>query len=146
MATPANRLGSAARYKIEIDGFPTIYADNADLPEATAKPHSYQAGNELVPRFGPATYTVGEFVFRHATALGNVDVLMAQWFKDFHRGAQGKKNARCIFYGPDRRTPLRTYEMLDCFPTAVKPEEHAGDSEETSRFSFTLQPEDFNLV
>lgn len=136
----------ASKFRVEIDGFPTIYATQADLPEKRAELHRHQPGNQRSPEYGPSSVTVGEFTFRHATGHGNVDLLMMRWFDNFHSGLEGKRNARCVIYDAAGRTPVRTWEMLNCCPTMVRPENHAGNSNDVSEFSFTLQPEDARLI
>jgi hypothetical protein len=36
--------------------------------------------------------------------------------------------------------------MDNCLPTQIKPGDHSGDGNDTSDFSFTLQPENARLV
>lgn len=137
---------SAAKYRVEIDGMPVIYATNAELPEKRANLHTHQPGNQLSATHGSATIQFGEFTFRHATGDGEVDRRMDRWFEDFHAGRDAKRNARLVIFDRTGRTPLRTWEMIDCLPVMVKPEDHAGDSDRTSEFSFTLQPESARLA
>lgn len=147
MATPQSRITSSNRYRVEIDGFPVIYATNADIPEKRANLHTHQAGNQRNPEYGPSTYTVGEFTFRHATAKGNIDVLLDDWFNRVHRlGIDDKRNARVVIYDHSGRTPLRTWALRNCCPSNIKAGDHAGDSNDTSDFSFSLQPEDADLL
>lgn len=147
MSTPFSRLTSANRYKVEIDGFPSIHATSADIPEVTANLHTHQAGNQRSPTYGPAHFSVGEFTFRHATAQGNVDVLLMDWWRRVNRlGLVEKRNARVVIFDHTGRTPVRTWLLRDCLPKNVKAGDHAGDSDATSDFSFTLQPEDAELL
>lgn len=138
---------SANRYRVEIDGFPQIFATNADIPEKRANLHTHQAGNQRNPDYGASTYNVGEFTFRQATAKGNLEVLMDDWFNRVHRvGIEDKRNARVVIFDHTGRTPLRTWQLSNCLITQIKPGDHAGDSNDTSEFSFTLQPEDADLI
>ncbi|HEY9286264.1 MAG TPA: phage tail protein [Pyrinomonadaceae bacterium] len=147
MSTPARRFTSANRYKVEIDGFPAIFATSASIPETTGTLHKHQAGNETAPTFGPATWEVGEFSFRHATAQGNVDVQLSEWFLRVHeQGVVDKRNARLVIYSHDGRTPLRTWQLNNCLPTSIKPEDHEGESDRTSEFTFAIKPERFRLL
>jgi hypothetical protein len=36
--------------------------------------------------------------------------------------------------------------MIGCLPTSIKPEDHTGGSNDTSLFSFGLQPDDARLI
>lgn len=146
MSTPQNRITSAAKYRIEIDGLPVIYATEADLPGKKANLHTHQPGNQVNPVYGPSTIEVEEFTFKHATGQGNVDVQMDAWFDRFHQGLDTKRNARLVIFDKTGRTPIRTWEMLNCCPTMVKPESHSGNSTDTSLFSFTLQPEQARII
>lgn len=137
---------SSSRYRLEIDGFPVIFATNATLPAKKGNLHTHQPGNQLSPEYGSATVTIEELTFRVATGNGEVDRLMDRWFDNFHRGLDGKRNARLVIYDRTGRTPLRTWQMDNCCPTGVQPEEHAGDSDRTSEFTFTLQPESARIV
>jgi hypothetical protein len=145
--TPQSRITSANRYRIEIDFMPEIFATQADLPEKKANLHEHQPGTQTHPEYGASTVTVGEFSFRHATGKNNVDRALDQWFNRFHReGIEDKRNARVVVYDHTGRIPLRTYQMRNCCPTTFKGEPHEGRSTDTSEFSFTLQPEDWDLV
>lgn len=145
--TPQSRITSANRYRVEIDGFPAINATNATIPETTATLHKHQAGNQRAPQHGPATYEVGEFSFRHATGQGNIDVALAEWFRRVHvDGVVDKRNARLVIFDHTGRTPLRTWLLLSCLPTSIKPEDHEGESDRTSEFTFAIKPEDFRLL
>ncbi|HEV2761888.1 MAG TPA: hypothetical protein VGV38_02745 [Pyrinomonadaceae bacterium] len=137
---------AAAKYRLEIDGFPVIFATNCTLPAKSANLHSHQPGNQLSPEYGSATVTIEELTFRVATGHNQVDRLMDRWFDLFHRGLDTKRNARLVIFDRTGRTPLRTWEMDNCCPKAVQPEEHAGDSDATSEFTFTLQPEAARIV
>lgn len=146
MSTPQNRITSANRYRVEIDGLPVIYATNASIPEVTATLHKHQPGNQMNPTHGPSTFEVGEFTFRHATGQGNVDVQLVQWFRRVHsQGINEKRNARLVIFDHTGRRPIRTWELRDCLPMSVKPEDHEGETDKTSEFTFTLKPEDFDL-
>jgi phage tail-like protein len=147
MATPQGRITSANRYRVEIDGIGTISATQADVPELKANLHQHQAGNQRAPEHNPSTYEVGEFSFQHATAKGNVDVQLVEWFRLVHvEGVVIKRNVRVVVFDHTGRLALRTYELRDCLPTQFKPQQHAGKSTDTAEFSFSLQPEDFDIV
>jgi phage tail-like protein len=147
MATPANRLTSANRYRVEIDGMPQISATQATLPDVKANLHQHQAGNQRAAEYGPSTYEVSEFSFRHATGKANVDRALLEWFRAFNvDGVVDKRNARVVVFDHAGRVPLRTYELRNCCPASFKPEEHAGNSTNTAEFNFSLQPEDFDIV
>ena len=147
MATPQNRITSANRYRVEIDGMPLIFATQATLPEFKASLHQHQPGNTTNPEYGPSTFTVSEFTFRHATGKNNVDRALMDWVRAFNvDGIEDKRNARVVVYAHNGRVPIRTYELRNCCPISFKPEDHAGNSDNTAEFSFGLQPEDFDLV
>lgn len=140
-------ITSANRFRVEIDGFPTIWATNADIPEKRANLHQHQPGNVRNPEYGASTFNVGEFTFRQATGKSNVEVMMDDWFNRVHElGVEDKRNARVVIFDKTGRTPLRTWQMDNCLITQIKPGDHAGDSNDTSDFSFTLQPENARLV
>lgn len=146
MATPQSKITSANRYKVEIDGIGTIYATNATLPEITATLHKHQSGNQRAPTHGPATYEVGDFSFRHATAQGNIDVQLYEWWRRVHKlGEVDKRNARLVHYDHTGRVVLRTWQLSNCLPLSIKPEDHEGESDRTSEFTFTIKPEDFQV-
>lgn len=147
MVTPQSRITSSNRFKVEIDGFPAIYATSATIPETTATLHKHQAGNQTSPTHGPATFEVGEFSFRHAHGQGNVDVQLSEWFLRCHElGQVDKRNARLVIFAHNGRTPIRTWQLFDCLPTSIKPEDHEGESDRTSEFTFALKPERFRLL
>jgi hypothetical protein len=147
MSTPQNRITSANRYRVEIDGLPTIYATQADLPEKKAGLHEHQAGTQVLPEYGPSTVTISEFTFRHATGKNNVDRSLMIWFNSFNiDGLPDKRSARVVQYDHTGRVPLRTYELFNCCPSSYKPEQLAGKSNDTAEFSFSLQPEDFDII
>lgn len=147
MATPQNRITSANRYRVEIDGMPVIFATRADLPDIKANLHDHQAGNEMSKEYGPSSYEVSEFTFTHATGKNNVDRALLVWFNLFNKeGVADKRNARVVVYDHTGRIPFRTYQLSNCCPSSFKPEQHAGNSNDTATFTFGLQPEDFDII
>ncbi len=139
-------ITSASKYRIEIDGFPVIHATKATLPAKKHTPHTHQPGNQRLPDHGPSNVEIEEFTFEHATGNGNVDRLFDAWLENVTAGLDFKRNARCVIFDRTGRTPLRTWEMQGCLPTSIKPEDHTGGSNDTSLFSFSLQPDNARLI
>jgi hypothetical protein len=139
-------ITSASKYRVEINGFPVIKASKATLGAKKHTPHKHQSGNVRLPEQGPSNLEIEESTFEHATGDGNIDRLFDAWIDNVANGLDGPRNARVVIFDKTGRIPLRTWELIGCLPTSIKPEDHSGGSNDTSLFSFSLQPDDMRLI
>lgn len=143
MSTNFQRPAAEGRYILEIDGMPAIVATEVTPPGKKHTPVKYQPGNEAKPLHIRGNYEVEEMTFKHARFVGQVGADLERWLDDWATGNFiVPLNARFVTLDEAGRTPMETWELLDCVPTMYKPDQSSGAGTNVATFSFSLQPND----
>jgi hypothetical protein len=138
---------SVNRYILEIDGVPAVAATEATPPGFKQTPGKYQPGNQPNPTHFRGNFEIEEMTFKHARGIGQAGRELVRWLIDYSRGlAVQKRSLRFITMDETGRSPLETWECLDCVPTMYKPEQGTGTGTDVATFTFSLQPDDARLI
>jgi hypothetical protein len=141
MSTNFQRPSAEGRYILEIDGIPAIAATEATPPGKKHTAVKYQPGNQPNPIHIRGNYEIEECSFKHARVIGQVGNALVAWLDAFASGDFVElKNARFITLDESGRTPMETWELIDCVPTMYKPDNVSGAGTNVATFSFSLQP------
>jgi phage tail-like protein len=135
------------RYILEIDGVQVFAAMEATPPGKKHTPVNYQPGNQRNPQPLPGNFVIEECTFKHAMVINEVGLVLVDWLNGVASGDFVEyKNARFLTLDESGRTPIQTWEMLECLPTMFKPDNVSGTGTNVASFSFSLQPTDAFLV
>jgi phage tail-like protein len=131
------------RFLIELDGVTAIRASEVSGGKLKHTPFSLHESNRANPHKGRGNYEVEEVVVKHAHALNETGQEFFSWLIAFARGDEvERRTMRVIVLDEDGRTPVTTYEYLNCVPVTKGPESHSASSSDASMFEFTVAPED----
>jgi phage tail-like protein len=141
------RPPAEGRFIVEINGIRAIVATEATPPGFKHTPVKYQPGNQHMPTYVRGNSEIEEFTFKHARAVGQVGQQLVGWLRAWASGtAVERLTARFITMDETGRTPVETWELVDCLPTQYKPETSSGTGTNVAAFTFGLQPSDARLI
>jgi phage tail-like protein len=145
---PPGQGTGEGRYLFEFDGVVSIRASRVTGISKDHKEFELFVGNQANPFLGRGTFTCGDIVVRHAHALNGSATEVFDWMDGYVRGNSDaeKRGGRLIIMDEAGRTPLRTYELIDCVPKSFKEEDHDAGGSGAAYFTFTIRPTDWDLL
>ncbi|OLE54590.1 MAG: hypothetical protein AUG51_07340 [Acidobacteria bacterium 13_1_20CM_3_53_8] len=141
------RPSAETRFLIEIDGVTGIVATDATPGGVKHTPVKYKPGNARKSIHLPGDHEFEEFSFKHAEIINDVGRQLLQWLLDYSRGVNvTPRTLRRLRMDESGITPVETLELRDCIPTMYKPESSSGTGTGVASFSFSVQPDDIEMI
>jgi phage tail-like protein len=138
---------SEGRYLFEFEGITSIRSSEVSGVKKTHEEFELYESNRANPHLGRGHFKCEAVKVKHAHALNEAGDEVFQWMSEFLSGANvERRGGRLIVLDEDGTTPVATYELLKCIPISFEPETHSAGGKNASYFSFTIRPEDMELL
>lgn len=133
---------SENRFDVEIDGIPAFKATKITGGEEKHEPVKTVVGNNPYPLIGRGNVEPEDVVITIPSGLYDNSLRALQiWMTNYFDGVNtDPKSGRYITYDDAGRTPVETWEMRDCVPVSIKPDDKSGDGTNTATVTITLKP------
>ena len=138
---------SEGRYLFEFDGVAAVRSSEVSGVKITHEEFELYESNRPNPHVGRGHYKVDTINVKHAHAMNSTGQEVFQWMSEFIRGGNiERRGARLIVLDEDGQTPVAIYELLRCVPISFTAETHTGGGKNASMFTFSIRPEDMQLI
>lgn len=136
------RTVSENRFAVEIDGIPAFKATKLTGGEEKHEPVKTMVGNDPYALLGRGKVEPEDIVITIPSGLyDNALRALHQWINRYVDGIDTTpKSARYIQYDDTGRVQLETYEMRDCVPVSLKPDDKTADGSNSSTVTLTVKP------
>lgn len=143
----AGRGTAENRYVFEFEGVSAIAASEVTGVAMEHSPVELYVGNRPNPVLLRGTYKASDVVVRHAHALNEAGTEIFDWMAAYLRGDDiTPRSGRLIVLDEDGRSPVATYELINCVPKRFEVDGHNASGNNASYFRFTIQPEEIELI
>jgi phage tail-like protein len=146
MAT--DRTISENRFGVELDGIAAFRASKITGGEETHESVETTVGNDPRPRLGRGNIKTENVVITIPSGLYDEAIrALHAWIKAYFDGVNTEpKSGRRITYDDAGRVPVETWEMQDCVPISLKPDDMTGDGNNTATVTLTIKPYKMELI
>jgi hypothetical protein len=137
------RPSSENRYSVEIDGIPAFKATKITGGDEKHEPVKVTVGNDPYAKLGRGNVAPEEVQITIPSGLydGAIKALAA-WLVRYNDGQDTTpKSGRYMTYDDRGKTPIETWELRDCVPIALKPDDKNGDGTNAATVTLTILPE-----
>lgn len=137
------RAISENRFGVEIDGIPAFKATKITGGGETHEPVKTMVGNNPYAKLGRGKVEPEPVVITIPSGLYDTAIRALQnWVDQYNDGVNTVvKSGRYITYEDNGRTPIETYELRDCQPISMKPDDKSADGSNAATVTLTIQPE-----
>lgn len=141
MANTKNTI-SENRFGVEINGIPAFKASKITGGEETHEPVETFVGNDPYAFLGRGNIKPENIVITIPSGLFDNSLAALQaWMVAYFDGLNTTpRSGRFITYDDTGRTPVETYEMRDCVPVSLKPDDKSADGNGSATVTLTLKP------
>jgi phage tail-like protein len=138
---------SQGRYIFEFQGVTAIRATEVSGVSKTHEEFELYESNKANPRLGRGHFKCEEIKVKHGHALNSTGEEVFLWMEMFLNGSNvERRGGRLIVLDEDGRTPINIYELFDCIPKKFEADMHQAGGKDPSYFSFTIRPEDMEML
>lgn len=136
------RTISENRYSVEIDGIPAFKATKITGGEEKHDMVKTNVGNDPYALLGRGKIEPEDVVITIPSGLYNSALNALQsWFTRYFDGDDtAPKSGRYITYDDRGKTPVETWELRDCVPVSIKPDDKSADGSNTATVTVTIHP------
>jgi phage tail-like protein len=136
------RTISENRFAVEIDGIPGFKASKVTGFGEKHEPVKVNVGNDPYAILGRGNVEPDDIVITIPSGLYDNSLRALQaWVSSYFDGVNtAPKSGRCIVYDDAGRTPVETWEMRDCVPLSLNPDDKSADGSNSSTVTLTLKP------
>ncbi len=137
-----SRTIAESRFGVEIDGIPAFKATKLTGGDEKHEPVKTMVGNDPYAILGRGKVEPEDVAITIPSGLyDNALRALHQWLNRYVDGIDTTpKSARYIVYDDAGRTPVETYEMRDCVPISLKPDDKSGDGSNAATVTLTVKP------
>ena len=136
------RAISENRYAVEIDGIPDFKATKVTGGEEKHEPVKTMVGNDPYALLARGKVEPEDVVITIPSGLyDNALRALQTWMVNYFDGVDTTpRSARYIVYNDAGKIPVETYEMRDCVPVGLKPDDKSGEGTNTATVTLTIKP------
>lgn len=136
------RTISENRFSVELNGIPAFKASKITGGEEKHEPVKVMVGNDPRPQLGRGNVEPEDIVITIPSGLYDNSIRQLQdWFTRYIDGLDTTpRSGRYITYNDTGRTPVETYELQDCIPVSLKPDDKSADGNNSATVTLTLKP------
>lgn len=140
MNTP--RAISENRYTVEIDGIPAFKATKFTGGEEKHEPTKTMVGNDPYALLSRGKVEPEDVVITIPSGLYDNSLRALHiWLDNYFDGTDTTpRSGRYITFDDGGRIPVETYEMRDCVPVSLKPDDKSGEGSNTATVTLTIKP------
>ncbi len=137
-----SRTISEQRFGVELDGIPTFKATKITGGDEKHEPVKTMVGNDPYAQLGRGKVEPGQVEITIPSGLyDNALRALQRWCDRYFDGLDtAPKSGRFITYNDSGRTPVETWELRDCVPVSLKPDDKSADGSNTATVTLTVQP------
>ena len=138
---------SEGRYLFEFDGITAIRSTEVNGLKKTHEEFELPESNKGNPHLGRGHFKCEPIKVKHGHALNSTGEEFFQWMELFIKGdSVERRGGRLVVLDEDGISPVSIYELFDCVPISFEAETHTAGGKNASYFSFTIRPEDWELL
>ena len=136
------RTVSENRFAVEIDGIPEFRATKITGGGEKHEALKTRVANNPYPLIGRGNFEAEEIDITIPSGKYDTAIRALQkWVDDFADGVDTNyRSGRYIVFDDNGRTPLETYELRDCVPMSIKPDDKSADGNNTATVTIVLTP------
>lgn len=136
------RTISENRYSVELDGIPAFKATKVTGGDEKHEPVKTMVGNDPYALLGRGNVKPDDFVITIPSGLYDNAIRALQlWIANYFDGVNtAPKSGRYITYDDAGKTPIETFELRDCVPVSLKPDDKSADGSNSATVTLTVTP------